>query len=172
MTTMTTMFHVFQSTLPVRGATCVAMTTMTMFHVFQSTLPVRGATSRAAKSRRHAGISIHAPRAGSDIMSTISFILKLNFNPRSPCGERHTLKAITDAIRHFNPRSPCGERLRIQTMHSTIWNGLNLQDSILACGFRNSSRNLTSDILRCNIATAFHSSVIKQQPAFYSTGKI
>ena len=56
---------VFQSTLPVWGATgsihCAAADV-----VFQSTLPVWGAT--IADARRHVfrGISIHAPRVGSD----------------------------------------------------------------------------------------------------------
>ena len=36
----------------------------------------------------------------------------LNFNPRSPCGERHYRQEI-DVLNaaDFNPRSPCGERL-------------------------------------------------------------
>ena len=57
----------FQSTLPVRGATapgvCVDWHTLT----FQSTLPVRGATQDVAPM----------PDTCTD------------FNPRSPCGERH-----------------------------------------------------------------------------------
>ena len=55
---------------------------------FQSTLPVRGATARDARTHGGRLISIHAPRAGSDI--SFSFLLtgKIYFNPRSPCGER------------------------------------------------------------------------------------
>ena len=33
-------------------------------------------------------ISIHAPRAGSDISFSSSSLAATNFNPRSPCGER------------------------------------------------------------------------------------
>ena len=36
-------------------------------NVFQSALPVRGATGRGRKSRPGAAISIHAPRVGSDL---------------------------------------------------------------------------------------------------------
>ena len=34
--------------------------------IFQSTLPVRGATTSLPQRQGHRGISIHAPRAGSD----------------------------------------------------------------------------------------------------------
>ena len=80
---------VFQSTLPVRGATTVdegRASDRTDFNprspcgerpcqadllqhlpVFQSTLPVRGATDEAAQAANALTISIHAPRAGSDV---------------------------------------------------------------------------------------------------------
>ena len=34
------------------------------------------------------GISIHAPRAGSDFGNITASKTGANFNPRSPCGER------------------------------------------------------------------------------------
>ena len=34
-------------------------------------------------------ISIHAPRGGSDFAILLYLQIKLNFNPRSPRGERH-----------------------------------------------------------------------------------
>ncbi len=37
---------------------------------------------------RERRISIHAPRAGSDIVGAANAALHENFNPRSPCGER------------------------------------------------------------------------------------
>ena len=80
---------------------------------FQSTLPVRGATS----------------------FSRAAFAGSCYFNPRSPCGERHTKAGLSQrftrisihapragsdptskkslgVILYFNPRSPCGERRR------------------------------------------------------------
>ena len=79
-------------------------------------------------------ISIHAPRVGSDgeplrtcaagskfqstlpvwgatISICVSGVCGMDFNPRSPCGERHA-QAYTDKLihQHFDPRSPCGER--------------------------------------------------------------
>ena len=55
----------FQSTLPLRGATGCMMGCM-MDHEFQSTLPLRGATRRGRSQVKGEVISIHAPLAGSD----------------------------------------------------------------------------------------------------------
>ena len=58
-------------------------------NVFQSTLPVRGAT----------------------FVHCISPLFFIDFNPRSPCGERPSLRGFSLIYRtYFNPRSPCGER--------------------------------------------------------------
>ena len=58
------------------------------------------------------GISIHAPRAGSDEdIPFVSFEQPDDFNPRSPCGERrYRLGSGGNEPVNFNPRSPCGER--------------------------------------------------------------
>ena len=57
-------------------------------------------------------ISIHAPLAGSDSSSMMTSISFMNFNPRSPCGERHGIPCHQHQHgSDFNPRSPCGERL-------------------------------------------------------------
>ena len=58
--------YTFQSTLPVRGATD-KVTYNGKRYVFQSTLPVRGATESGRSPSRRLVISIHAPRAGSDV---------------------------------------------------------------------------------------------------------
>ena len=79
-------------------------------------------------------ISIHALLAESDalincnsnftqkFLSTLSLrratapwparlAARLNFYPRSPCGERRSLRQLQSALRRdFYPRSPCGER--------------------------------------------------------------
>ena len=56
---------VFQSTLPVRGATRPEVD-LCPAQIFQSTLPVRGATDLIALGIFACVISIHAPREGSD----------------------------------------------------------------------------------------------------------
>ena len=60
---------------------------------FQSTLPARGATGQAAHRRLLRGISIHAPREGSDCSRPPASRRSWNFNPRSPRGERPTSSA-------------------------------------------------------------------------------
>ena len=106
-------FHsnLFQSTLPARGATVYVTLDGELIAVFQSTLPARGATfnSRFAAficsyfnprsprgERLHVpdfdidtqGISIHAPREGSDVLKPGQAAAEQDFNPRSPRGER------------------------------------------------------------------------------------
>ena len=58
----------------------------------------------------YSNISIHAPRVGSDLINFLQFVHAINFNPRSPCGERHIISLHNWIYINFNPRSPCGER--------------------------------------------------------------
>ena len=122
----------FQSTLPVWGATA-PFSGIKPCSLFQSTLPVWGATHLLGRHAVRIGISIHAPRVGSDHGYSPFRILPDNFNPRSPCGERRTegtpehpcdpfqstlpvwgatgpVAGHTPSTSYFNPRSPCGER--------------------------------------------------------------
>ncbi len=55
---------------------------------FQSTHPVRGATS----------------------CGWASFLVHVNFNPRTPCGVRLSLMVLLLSLKYFNPRTPCGVR--------------------------------------------------------------
>ena len=57
---------------------------------FQSTLPVGGATISSSRAEATSGISIHAPRGGSDRTLSRSDAGASNFNPRSPWGERRS----------------------------------------------------------------------------------
>ena len=69
-----------------------------------------------AGAEKTATISIHAPRVGSDYSGRRCMSRTAYFNPRSPCGERHGLRAVQRVCGDFNPRSPCGER--------PIWHGV------------------------------------------------
>ena len=99
----------FQSTHPMRGATIIFVQCVPQLS-FQSTHPMRGATERRflrhvptliSIHAPHAGcdgagrrrlvrkaISIHAPHAGCDGYSHINRLIRINFNPRTPCGVR------------------------------------------------------------------------------------
>ena len=97
----------FQSTLPARGATLLVNG---LWHdqIFQSTLPARGATQSGHKRFLQSGISIHAPRTGSDPALSRTCSLAGHFNPRSPHGERLLLsgrEALLDLISIHAPRT-------------------------------------------------------------------
>ena len=81
--------RIFQSTLPVRGATKAKSCVPPAICLFQSTLPVRGATVFQPKIR----------------------VMLIQFQSTLPVrGATLRLLAGQDRPRHFNPRSPCGER--------------------------------------------------------------
>ena len=102
---------------------------------FLSTLPARGATTPPSETGPDGtGISIHAPREGSDDvikragLKVVRFLSTLpargattsaqlrrarhdNFYPRSPRGERLCVSVLQICnIIYFYPRSPRGER--------------------------------------------------------------
>ena len=67
---------------------------LAMLEIFQSTLPMRGATIWNFVPILIYKISIHAPHAGSDIFSSIIPTPFSYFNPRSPCGERRAVVPV------------------------------------------------------------------------------
>ena len=133
------MARIFQSTLPVRGATRRQGTPLAVRGIsihaprtgsdqadhadghtrpqFQSTLPVRGATLRWGSMHLFTTISIHAPRTGSDNGRLQRPWSRYNFNPRSPYGERHGRLQRPWSRYNFNPRSPYGERQACEASH-------------------------------------------------------
>ena len=94
-----TFLQTFQSTLPVGGATTRQSCGRSWPIRFQSTLPVGGATKVDFHAIKLRGISIHAPRGGSDSYDAIP----------------------DDPIRYFNPRSPWGERLRLWDSNKPVF---------------------------------------------------
>ena len=122
----------FQSTLPARGATDPDGESYETKHI-SIHAPRTGSDWWSELRKGKDDISIHAPRTGSDTASIIAFASAIDFNPRSPHGERplprlesrndtifqSTLPArgATAVVSHacglgadFNPRSPHGER--------------------------------------------------------------
>ena len=101
----------FQSTLPARGATVIGNAERKIQSAFQSTLPARGATT-FPQSPRTSTINFN-PRSphGERLTRVQSAARADNFNPRSPHGERRWLMCETGRFTDFNPRSPHGERL-------------------------------------------------------------
>ena len=56
--------------------------------LFQSTPPERGATIELDEAKHFQGVSIHAPREGSDFRARVYLTCPMSFNPRPPRGER------------------------------------------------------------------------------------
>ena len=83
----------FQLTLPVWGATAHSRTNRT-WHGFQLTLPVWGATAPGGSRVVSKQISTHAPRVGSDGGHLVRDGWAIDFNSRSPCGERQIIAMI------------------------------------------------------------------------------
>ena len=123
---------VFQSTLPARGATLPGVQ-KELDAAFQSTLPARGATARLGLNYTtqgisiHApregsdppepaysgspGISIHAPREGSDLRPPVNLHLLAIISIHAPReGSDEVFDRTISSPDHFNPRSPRGER--------------------------------------------------------------
>ena len=115
----------FQSTLSVRRATIVNNITI-IYILFQSTLSVRRATFMWVVIFPLAfTISIHALREESDDTYLLVTNECMNFNPRSPWGERLFVSTSVLKFLYFNPRSPWGERLpfrRCISHHSSDFN--------------------------------------------------
>ena len=133
------------------------------------------------------GISIHAPRAGSDQVIRVYVQNATYFNPRSPCGERRCMRpacsvssvfqstlpvrgatmnnARSTAFSHdFNPRSPCGERptphthgSRVKAFQSTL---PVRGATAIYCAFASSKRNIYS------ISYSKHCERYKRQTSF------
>ena len=73
---------------PLTGSDLRDLTDDMYLCVFQSTLPLRGATFENFAFVSGAGISIHAPLTGSDRVVYQTRLSRSDFNPRSPYGER------------------------------------------------------------------------------------
>ena len=100
----------FQSTLPMRGATSNGDIDVPL-DVFQSTLPMRGATDSPETAAEPVPISIHAPHAGSDNTPCILYTGYFYISIHAPHAgsDEHVIMASSLSV-DFNPRSPCGER--------------------------------------------------------------
>jgi len=78
---------------------------------FQSTLPARGATFTVTASGSSVAVSIHAPRAGSDVRGLFVGLSPPLFQSTLPArGATRPSCRSTWGPAGFNPRSPRGER--------------------------------------------------------------
>ena len=108
----------FQSTLPGWGATSSWSPASTRVRHFNPRSPDGERLRRWPHAAVIGGISIHAPRMGSDSPSALPKSGFSHFNPRSPDGERLPVSRFAmPSPSNFNPRSPDGERLTNGGIH-------------------------------------------------------
>ena len=100
---------IFQSTLPMRGATRLGRNVLFISNISIHT-PHAGSDDEISADDLYHGISIHTPHAGSDETCGGCSADLQHFNPHSPCGERRAITRIKMPCCNFNPHSPCGER--------------------------------------------------------------
>ena len=123
----------FQSTLPVRGATSFSRAAFAGSCYFNPRSPCGDRRGAGRRIRGNRLISIHAPRAGSDIQKLAFLSDSLGFQSTLPvrgatqrqknrwelfyisihaprAGSDDEPRAGRGVPRDFNPRSPCGER--------------------------------------------------------------
>ena len=123
---------IFQSTLPSRGATSDGFVLFILI-LISIHAPLAGSDQIPVQYNLTGKISIHAPLAGSDLVNHNNLRVTVDFNPRSPRGERHRCSyyhsnmslisihaplAGSDFLpgnrysdsKYFNPRSRRGER--------------------------------------------------------------
>ncbi len=74
--------------------------------VFQSTRPARGATLGGRLAEQLADVSIHAPRAGRDVVVLPTISITSSFNPRAPRGARPAEERSAHARLMFQSTRP------------------------------------------------------------------
>ena len=99
----------FQSTLPVWGAT-LGYSSHLLVLLISIHAPRVGSDPDRREHQGARSISIHAPRVGSDEVDAhaLRFVPISIHAPR--VGSDRGLLAVPDSRLNFNPRSPCGER--------------------------------------------------------------
>ena len=105
---------------------------------FQSTLPLRGATIIFSGENPNSSISIHAPLTGSDI-ADIADAVNGTISIHAPLtGSDSFYSFLPVCPIDFNPRSPYGERLRPGALAAPgflFQSTLPLRGATVLCGF-------------------------------------
>ena len=101
----TPMIYKFQSTLPARGATEMKLPNSSA-DLFQSTLPARGATRKRGSSAAASTFQSTLPARGATGRGKSGILYHLDFNPRSPHGERRNGRWHLPTARQISIHAP------------------------------------------------------------------
>ena len=144
--------------------------TFTVTQKFQPTLPARGATANCKPYGDCAeGISTHAPRTGSDGITTKNYFRRIISTHAPRTGSDVVQLAIVGRTSYFNPRSPHGERLlllsrwkyclrfqpTLPARGATRWTGLQLVCKIFqpTLPARGATREYAASVTETEIST-------------------
>jgi len=95
----------FQSTLPMRGAARM-LRLMRQRLLFQSTLPMRGAAKITEQIRKITIFQSTLPMRGAAFLEDGQYTARVNFNPRSPCGERRRSPRLCCRLHSISIHAP------------------------------------------------------------------
>ena len=96
----------FQSTLPGWGATNQLLTNPSSQGISIHAPRMGSDRNMSRRPRSRTGISIHAPRMGSDWRPSAGSSPGSYFNPRSPDGERQATTTSRDGLSHISIHAP------------------------------------------------------------------
>ena len=133
----------FQSTLPMRGATHRSSSKFGNNLNFNPHSPCGERLSAAYLTKYYGNISIHTPHAGSDIAYQEIWDQLKNFNPHSPCGERRPERAVFHDLNPFQSTLP----MRGATAKVTEFT-LNLKTKFMTFGTKTNCETLQSSVSR------------------------
>ena len=96
---------IFQPSLPLRGAT-LRNASKNSPTLFQPSLPLRGATDAGSAVLSVTEFQPSLPLRGATRLESTDYNLTLDFNPRSPCGERPHSRPADPRPMRFQPSLP------------------------------------------------------------------
>ena len=102
----------FQSTLPLRGATIPQSCLPQISLIFQSTLPLRGATHPLTHGRFDPEFQSTLPLRGATFKRSVILLHERHISIHTPLAgsDGRPLWCVCNMFSYFNPHSPCGER--------------------------------------------------------------
>ncbi len=105
---------IFQSTRPIRGATCYGLQSAPGPSNFNPRAPYGARHSLRCPGDLAPPISIHAPHTGRDVVFCFAGLSSLQFQSTRPIrGATRRGKEHARARHNFNPRAPYGARRRV-----------------------------------------------------------
>ena len=105
----------FQSTRPLRGATCLVTPSSSAICYFNPRAPCGARRWYQPQAGLYFEFQSTRPLRGATHSLLLSSCFSGDFNPRAPCGARPLAWPSAIGLHYFNPRAPCGARHLLHT---------------------------------------------------------